>query len=135
MPFRRSFRQLTAWFAAVVWVLCSLLPVLSHAVVAAPADGQGWVEVCTASGMAWVQQTEAADNLADAATADPASPLNMGVCNWCATHGHTTGLPPVAQPLVAPLVFASSVPTAFLQSPRPLFVWAAAQSRAPPASV
>ena len=124
-------------------VLGSLLPALSHAVVSAPAAGQGWVQVCTVSGMAWVQQLPAAtadsatanDTAIDSATDSSAAPVGMGQCSWCATHGHLAGLPNVAQPLVLPQVFAASVSSAFLQAPRPLFVWAAAQSRAPPVLV
>ena len=135
----RHCRQITAWLAAIALVLGSLLPALSHAVVSAPVAGQGWVQVCTVSGMAWVQQLPAAtaDSAManDGATDSPAAPAGMGQCSWCATHGHLAGLPTVAQPLVLPQVFVASVPAAFLQAPRPLFVWAAAQSRAPPALV
>ena len=136
---RRFCRHITAWLAAMALLLGSLLPALSHAVVSAPAAGQGWVQVCTVSGMAWVQQLPAAsaDSAAvnDNAPADPAAPVGMGQCSWCDTHGHPAGLPTVAQPLPLPQVFAGSVPAAFLQSPRTLFVWVAAQSRAPPGLV
>ena len=53
---RPLHRRLIAWLAAMALMLGSLLPVLSHAVVVAPSQGQGWVEVCTVSGMAWVKQ-------------------------------------------------------------------------------
>lgn len=114
-------------------VLGSLLPVLSHAMVARAAEGQGWVQVCTVTGMAWVQQADtAATETAQTSPDAPDSSMNMGSCNWCATHAPAAGLPPVVLAQVAPVVWASSVPAAFLQSPRPLFVWASAQSRAPP---
>jgi hypothetical protein len=132
---RRSHRQLTAWLAALALMLGGLLPVLSHAVVTTPANGQGWVEVCTVSGMAWVKQA------ADTAAADtervhslPGSPFALEGCDWCATHNPLTGLPQLASLLAAPPVFGPGVPPGFLHAPRPLFVWAAAHSRAPPVS-
>ncbi|MGB4060619.1 MAG: DUF2946 family protein [Burkholderiaceae bacterium] len=132
---RRAHRQLTAWLAALALLLGSLLPVLSHAVVRAPADGQGWVEVCTVSGMAWVKDAaQAADDVASGAHTPLGSKPSLDPCGWCATHSPMVGLSAVAQPLFAPLVFGPDTPPAFLHAPRPLFVWAAAQSRAPPAS-
>jgi len=138
---RRVHRQLTAWLAAWVLLLGSLLPVLSHAVVRAPADGQGWVEVCTVSGMAWVKQvadigadTAAAEGSAPLAHSMPGTAFTLDRCDWCATHNPLAGVPPLAVPLAVPLVFGPDAPPAFLQAPRSLFVWAAAQSRAPPVS-
>jgi hypothetical protein len=136
---RRIHRQLTGWLAAMALLLGGLLPVLSHAVVAAPANGQGWVEVCTVSGMAWVKQ------VADATAADagrglqqshtlPGSPVAVDGCDWCATHNPLTGVPQLAGSPMAPLVFGPDLPPSFLHAPRPLFVWAAAHSRAPPFS-
>ena len=131
MTTRSLHRRITAWLAALAVLWGALLPVLSHAVVAHQAGGNGWVEVCTATGMAWVNS---ADNVSTPDTDSPASGMNMAACDWCATHSPLAGLHAVAQPLAAPLVFGPHVPVAFLHAPRPLFVWAAAQSRAPPVS-
>ncbi len=129
----RAHHRFTAWLAALAVLWGCLLPVMSHAVVAHQVGDKGWVEVCTATGMAWVNGTDA--GLVSA----PDSPQGgtgsgMVACDWCATHSPLAGLPTVPQPLAAPLVFGADVPTAFLHAPRPLFVWAAAHSRAPPAS-
>jgi hypothetical protein len=136
---RRAHRQLTAWLATLALLLASVLPVLSHAVVSAPADGKGWVEVCTVSGMAWVKQvtdTAAtdADGSAPLAHSMPGGAFALDRCDWCATHNPLAGVPTLAVALAVPLVFGPDVPPAFLQAPRPPFVWAAAQSRAPPAT-
>lgn len=131
---RRAHRQLTAWLAALALLLGSLLPVLSHAVVEAPADGQGWVEVCTVSGMAWVHQVDDTAEGAALAHPMPGGPFTLDRCDWCATHNPLAGLPPLAGTLAVPMVFGPDAPPAFLHAPRPLFVWAAAQSRAPPVS-
>lgn len=130
MFIRRVHRHITAWLAALALLLGSLLPLVSHAVVSAPADGSGWVEVCTVSGMAWVQ-TDAGDP--SAGTQLPVHDMAQDRCDWCASHSPLSGLPPVAHPLAAPLAFGPELPPAFLHAPRPLFVWAAAHSRAPPA--
>jgi hypothetical protein len=136
MSFRPVHRRLTAWLAALALMLGSLLPVLSHAVVVAPSGGQGWVEVCTVSGMAWVKQvSDDAGAASDSQHSMPGSDASMDRCGWCATHSPMAGLPPVAGPLLGPIAFAADVPAAFLHAPRPLFVWASAHSRAPPATV
>ncbi len=134
--FARSLhRRLIAWLAAMALMLGSLLPVLSHAVVVAPSQGQGWVEVCTVSGMAWVKQvSDDAGAGSDSQHSMPGSDASLDRCGWCATHSPMAGFPPVAVPLADPLVFAADVPAAFLHAPRPLFVWASAHSRAPPAA-
>lgn len=128
---RRSSHRFTAWLAALAVLWGALMPVLSHAVVAHQVGSSGWVEVCTATGMAWVAS---ADDGVAADANSPAPGMNMAGCDWCATHSPLAALPHVAQPHAVPLTFGPQVPAAFLQSPRPLFVWAAAQSRAPPVS-
>lgn len=127
----RAQYRFTAWLAALAVLWGALLPVLSHAVVSHQAGGSGWVEVCTATGMAWVNST---DNGATPGAGSPAKGMNMVDCDWCATHSPLASLPTVAQPQSAPLAFGSHLTAAFLHAPRPLFVWAAAQSRAPPVS-
>ena len=156
MSARRSLRQITAWLAALAVLTAALLPVLSHAVVARLAAANGaLVEVCTASGMAWVSPGVApagnagsGANAAAGQVAVPAdasqlagnsnSPVGMGMlmasCDWCATHAPGLSLPPVAAlslPLPAQL---AEVPPAFLHAPLLLAVWALAHSRAPPSA-
>jgi Protein of unknown function (DUF2946) len=140
---RPSIRQrIAAWVALWSLVLGALLPALSHAVVRAPADATGWVQVCSASGMFWVKTNPNA--LADAAAAaqtDGADPLASGDgqpptpagCAWCATHATGAGvLPsPAASPVAAEPI--RWVPPAFLHAPHRQTVWSAAHSRAPPA--
>lgn len=131
----RAHRRLTAWLAALAVLWGCLLPVVSHAVVAHQVGDNGWVEVCTATGMAWVT---GADARVAADTDGPQDGNGTGMvmtgCDWCATHSPLAGLPALVQPVVAPLSFGADAPAAFFHAPRPLFVWAAAQSRAPPLS-
>lgn len=131
----RTHRRLTAWLTALAVMLCGLLPVLSHAVVSVQGDTPGWVEVCTVSGMAWVKPLPTdSGNERPLSHPMPGSLVSLDHCGWCATHNPLTGLPPLVAALVAPPSFGPSVPPAFLYAPRPLFVWAAAHSRAPPLS-
>lgn len=133
MFLRPAQRRLTAWLAALALILGSLLPVVSHAVVVAPAGGQGWVEVCTVSGMAWVRQVpDDAGAASDSQHSKPGSGALMDRCGWCATHSPMAGLPPVTGPLMGPVTLGADVPAAFRHAPRPLLVWAGAHSRAPP---
>lgn len=127
----RTHFRFTAWLAALAVLWGALLPVVSHAVAAHQSSTSGWVEVCTATGMAWVAS---ADDALPSQSDSSAPGMNMAGCDWCATHSPLAGWPAVAQPSVAPLALAPQVPAAFLNAPRPLFVWAAAQSRAPPVS-
>lgn len=141
---RRLPRRLTAWLAALAVLWGSLLPALSHAVVAHTVAGQGWVEVCTVSGMAWVRQAPDGSvlSVADQPTpgahpsgpTDPSDPASstMANCGWCATHAPVPGLPGVPALAVLPATGHVPLPPAFWHAPRLLPVWASAQSRAPP---
>ncbi len=147
--FRHRFlRTLTAWLAALAVLCAGLLPLVSHAVVPHLQAQAGMVEVCTVTGMAWVNvgagvgvdgqagaQAPAA-SLAAKPGGSPTAPLSpdmaMGHCDWCATHAPALGMPPpVATAQLPPAVLAAQ-PPAFWQAPRLLFAWAAAQPRAPP---
>lgn len=131
----RAHHRFTAWLAALAVLWGCLLPVMSHAVVAHQVGDKSRVEVCTATGMAWVNNADAG-LVSDAVSPQggTGSGMPLVACDWCATHSPLTGLPTVPQPLAAPLTFGTDVPAAFLHAPRPLFVWAAAHSRAPPVS-
>lgn len=130
-------QRISAWVALVLVVVQAMLPVLSHAVVSQAAQEQGWVEVCTVSGMAWVRLTSTAapTDVADAADESAPSPLSSLAsrgCEWCATHHPLTALPPAS--FASPIAASNwaSHPPAFFHAPRLLAVWASAHSRAPP---
>ncbi len=128
MPFTRATRRLAAWLAMLAMVLGALAPTVAQAVVAAQG-GPGWVQVCSASGMVWVQ-ADAIDG--DNAVADVGKSMADASrhCPWCNLHG-AVGLPPasVHTPLLAP--GAEPLPEPF-RSALPAPPWPAAQSRAPP---
>ncbi len=125
----RLHRRLTAWVALFALVLGALAPTVTQAMVAA-GDRGDWLEVCSVSGMVWVQADtgEVSQQQPDGSAPDSgASPH----CPWCTLHGGAAGLPTAAlQPdLPARL---TDLPPAFYQAPLATTIWAPAQSRAPP---
>jgi hypothetical protein len=128
MPFTRATHRFAAWLAMLAMLLGALAPTVAQAVVAAQG-GPGWVQVCSASGMVWVQ-ADALDG--DNAVADVGKSMADASrhCPWCSLQG-AVGLPPasVHTPLLAPN--AEPPPEPF-RSALPAPPWPDAQSRAPP---
>ena len=123
----RKNRRLIAWIASFAILLSALAPSISHAVAVAKGENSLWVEVCSVAGSKLVKIDEAGD------PASPAKkPMSMEHCPFCFTHAGMTGiLSGIA--VVLPVVAGKPVlPPLYYQSPRPLFSWAPAQSRAPP---
>ena len=132
MPFTRVQRRITAWLAMLVMSLTVLAPTLAQAVVASMDRGD-WVQVCSVSGMVWIQ--------ADGAGVDGASPASEGSpmadmgmqCPWCQLHSPVAGPPPAPAPLTASAAHAEPLSQA-MAAPLPPGVWPAAPARAPPLS-
>jgi hypothetical protein len=129
MGMNKVTQYLTAWIASFAILLALLAPSMSYAMTAAQGPGISGAEICSVSA---AKPTDIADSLhvkpffpADKAT-------HSGHCPFCSTHAGSFGLPPSAA-FAFPVTSGSDiVPLLFYQSPRPLFIWAAAQSRAPP---
>lgn len=130
MRIHRFTGHFAAWIACLAILMASLAPSISHALAAASTAGTVWAEICSAAGLKMIE-------VSHGEAADPSAPTTHGLhledCPFCLTHANAVGLPPASIPV--PLVLSSSfpLPALFYQSPRPLFVWAAPQSRAPPA--
>jgi hypothetical protein len=129
MLMNRVTRRFTAWIACFAILLASLAPSISHALEAAKAPGSYWMEICSTAGLKFIE-------VDSGKTSDSSSPAKHGLhfenCPFCKIHADSIVLPPAS--VLAPLVVSSSfpLPSLFYQSPRPLFVWASPQSRAPP---
>ena len=121
----RFHRRTAAWLAwlAVVW--SALAPTLAQAWVAHQAP-PAWVEVCTATGMLWVQ----ADTGVTTDTA-PSEPSPSKHCPWCTPH-RDAACGPSAQTSLALPARLTDLPPAFYRSAHAATVWLPAQSRAPP---
>lgn len=106
-----------------------LIAVIAALLVAllAPAYAGGlrigsWTQICTGTGMAWVQVPGD----------DPSAPHTGNHCPWCAAQPGLA-LPPT--PPLAPWLHATpahAMPAAFWQAPHTAHAWAPAQARAPP---
>ncbi|WP_159603790.1 DUF2946 domain-containing protein [Hydrogenophaga sp. PBL-H3] len=126
-PFHRRF---AAWLAMFAMVCSALAPTVAQAVVASQG-GAGWVQVCSASGMVWVQADTA--QAADGETLVNASESMADAsrhCPWCNLHG-AAGLPPASSPQPA-LALPAQPPRAQAPGAKPATFWPAAPSRAPP---
>ena len=129
MAFLRLHRRLSAWLAMLALVLGALAPTVTQAMVSG-GERDGWLQICSVSGMVWVK--------ADAATPDdqaPASNAPQGntsqPCAWCTLHGGMAGLPAADQLSTLPAQ-PTELPPAFFFAPPAATVWLPAQSRAPP---
>lgn len=130
MEMTRLTRRFTAWLAAFAVLLAAFAPFISHAMPQPKRAAPGWVEVCTHTGPKLLK-------LNDKQHAAPSTPAEKGVhsnhCSFCFTHTGQTGLPPTAG-FVLPIASGKqALPRLADRSPRPLFAWTNAPSRAPPA--
>ncbi len=121
---RRLFRQAT-WLALVAMLGLALAPTVSHA-LAASGPGNPWAEICSVAGGKMV--------VADAAGVQADAGAHLGHCPLCGQIGNAPPLPVAESAGMLLVAGADFRPALFAQSPTPLFAWAAAQPRAPPAS-
>ena len=133
---RRVRRSASLWLVGLALLALVFMPTVSR-LMAPPAPGEGWVEVCTPTGLKWVSLIDAASGAPDdPAVGDslPSSQHLLDHCAYCALSGVAL-VPPQPSVWVAPPALGHELPRLFLQAPRPLFAWAAAQPRGPPISV
>ncbi len=109
-------------------MLTVFAPALNH-LPAAQAAELG-VEVCTSEGMTMVMVDLGHDHDAPA----DAGHGGNGHCGYCGLHaGSHAVIPPSPLASTLPAAGAGPMPRLFYQSPRLLFAWTVAPSRAPPA--
>jgi hypothetical protein len=130
MIFRRHAQRFTAWIACFAILLASLAPSISHALSTAKESTGFFGEICSADSAKFV---ELGDSLGSKTSNPVQKSLHFEHCPFCSSHADTIGLLPSAG-FQLPLLSGHSLkPTLYYQSPRPLFIWASARSRAPPA--
>jgi len=131
MSFSRSRFHIAAWIACFAILFAALAPTVSHALATSGNDTSLWTEICTAAGLKLVKSEAGTDQH------DEQSQLATGMehCPYCLPQGAMPGLPSPPLTILPAAQAASSLPILFYQAPRPLFVWATAQSRAPPTSL
>lgn len=141
MKIDRVTRRFAAWIACFAIIVAALAPAMTHLLPGAQAAGAGagQMEICTAGGArlsayAAASVAAIADTGARRAPGLPSDAAMHGDhCQFCFTHADSVGLPPSVALALTPTVAVSPRPFLFYQSPSPLFVWAHAPSRAPPA--
>jgi len=115
-------RRFSAWLALLAMLLGTFAPAVTQAVVAG-SERAGWVQICSVSGMAWVQLDANDDGSTSGNTAS-------GGCTWCT--GHAAGGLPPAPKVWVPAELAHDHPLQGFASAVLARAWAPAQSRAPP---
>jgi hypothetical protein len=119
-------QRITAWIAACAILLAALVPSVAMAVTKGNSGTSPWGEICSVSADTVSVAGKTAPQPADQAG-------HLKHCPFCSLHAGGAVLPPSdAVSLPAPHG-AALRPALYYQSPRPLFSWAPAQSRAPPA--
>lgn len=123
---RFRHRRFAAWLALLAVLWGALVPTLAQAAVSG-SSRQGWVEVCSASGVMWVRF----DGATASSTGQSAPMADASAhCPWCPMQGAAGLLPELA--LVVPVSGQGPVPTTAFTSAHPASVWSSAHSRAPP---
>ncbi len=85
MPVTAARRRFTAWLALWSVVLGALLPAVEQAALRWH-DRADWVEICTSTGMAWVQLPGTAGAEPGDTADDGTAPVGQGTglsCPWC----------------------------------------------------
>ncbi|MDD3354017.1 DUF2946 domain-containing protein [Zoogloea sp.] len=140
LPVQRFRNRFSAWLTAFLMLAGACMPTISRAMMATSADGQAWVEVCTASGTRLIpsslsdRDSGAPDQPGSESQKKAPNPSTAGAghCPLCCGHAGHACIPSAEASLPALPLASDQVPTLFLVSPRPLFVWSSAQPRAPP---
>jgi len=125
---RLQCRRFT-WVATLAFSGMLLMPSLSHALAFAQGGKSTQAEICTPLG---TQLVAFGDADADGGGAPSTGAHLLEHCPFCATGTPALGLPPTPLVELAPPLAGADTPPRFLQAPRTLFAWTAAQPRAPP---
>jgi hypothetical protein len=126
MNLTRHSRRITAALACMAILLAALAPAISHA-LSADKSRSLWTEICSSAGLKLVKL--------ESGTQSPMHGEPTGSfdhCPFCQSHGGMPGLPSSISLSLQGYSGTFPLPDLFYRAPRPLFVWASRQSRAPP---
>lgn len=120
--------------ACLAILMAALAPSVSRMLTAAgvtPAYAALPGEICSAAENVYAQSSfvHGAGSKAPGKTS-----MLMADCPCCSMHADTFGLPPASKLLLPVASRSGYLPPLFYQAPRAPFMWAPAQSRAPPHS-
>jgi len=125
-------RPLMIWIACCAILLNALAPSISQLLGANGGLADGWLEICSALGPRYVALDTVAAGEADK-PAVPAKSIDAARCPYCVPHAGSVALMPVVPVALVASAVRQTSPRLYFVAPRPLFQWAAARSRAPPA--
>jgi hypothetical protein len=125
LTLRHHLRGL-ATIAFVATFALALLPTVSR-LLAHATGSSAWAEICTPRGLKPAQA-------GDEQPASTAAAAHLDHCPLCGLAGSALAPPPLAA-VLAVKAPAPGLPPLFGAAPRPLFAWASAQPRGPPAAV
>lgn len=131
MRLTKQHQQLTTWLAMWLLLLGALMPLGSQALAHLQGNSD-WIQVCTSTGMVWVNPNHASDDNASVSPDTEAGDLH---CPWCLASPLAKALPTAQSapwPVRAHLAGALPPPRA---PPSTDSFWAASQPRAPPPHV
>jgi len=132
-------RRWHIWIACFAILMNALAPSISQAfnVMNATTGLPGFAEICTTQSTKIVANQKTSASLQNQFPAqDPLQSVlhHMQHCQCCVTHAGNLALPFPDTPHVVVIEGHDVYPALFYHSPSPLFSWATAHARAPPAS-
>ncbi|WP_394780536.1 DUF2946 domain-containing protein [Undibacterium sp.] len=125
----RSFVALLACFAVLA---ASLMPSISSAMMRSNADDITWGQICSASPAIAAVVAKADTSSLSKSQLPVKKSMHGEHCLFCFTHAGSFALLPTVNFEFPAVDQVQLFPSLFYQSPNPLFIWASAQSRAPP---
>lgn len=134
-------RRMTAYIAIFAMLVSAFMPAVSNAFMRSTNSTAPWAEICSSTSIKLINvivtssdYAKDASKLLGAPKVAKSSSKNRHVehCPFCCTHPTSFVLPSTAQLTVPVNLPEQTLPRLYYTSPTPLFVWATAQSRAPP---
>lgn len=128
MGISQKINRLAAWIAVLAILLATLMPAISHAMVSRTIDTSAMQEICTSEGIKLAPHSDHGDQHHQPSEEG----MHFEHCPYCITSASASALP--SKTFCMPVIAGTRlVPLLFLDAAHPLFAWAAAQPRGPPA--
>lgn len=129
MEMNNLTRRLAAWIACFAILLAVLAPSISQAVhIKKGAEPIG--EICSMTGSKMVKAETGSGSPTSSMPAEKG--LHFDHCPFCFTHAGSFVILPSEGFALPAETGTQLMPSLYYHAPRPLFIWAAAHSRAPP---
>lgn len=128
MGMSQTINRIAVWIAVLAILLATLMPAISHAMVSRAIDTSAMHEICTSEGIKLATHSDHGDQHQQHSEQG----MHLEHCPYCITSAASAALP--SKTFCMPVIVGTQlVPSLFLEAAHPLFAWAAAQPRGPPA--